>query len=138
MMKLRDKKLKLFRLSRNEEDWDVYKQLRNSVKTSLRTAESNYVRNQIEEYKGDSRSMWKVIRGCLPSKDSEKPVYQKDHKILVHEFNKYFASVGKTAADKVKKLAEVNNIFISRSFWCESYHNNPNHPLYPKFAKYFA
>ena len=49
--------------------------------------------------------MWKVTRGCLPSKDSEKPVYKKDHKILVNEFNKYFASVGKNAGDKVKKLA---------------------------------
>ena len=84
---LRDKKLRIFRLSRNAEDWDVYRQLRNSIKTSLRAAESNFVRNQIEEYKGNSRSMWKVIRGCLPSKDSEKPVYQKDHKKLANEFN---------------------------------------------------
>ena len=57
--------------------------------------------------------MWKVIGGYLASKDLEKPVYRKDHKILVNEFNKYFASVGKTAADKVKKLAEVNNIQIA-------------------------
>ena len=113
-MKLRDKKLRMFRLSRNAEDWDVYRQLRNSIKTSLRAAESNFVRNQIEEYKGNnSRSMWKVIRGCLPSKDSEKPVYQKDHKKLANEFNEYFASVGKIAADKVKRLAEVNNIQIA-------------------------
>ncbi len=34
------------------EDWKDYKQLRNSVKPSLRTAESNYVRNQIEKCKG--------------------------------------------------------------------------------------
>ena len=54
--------------------------------------------------------MWKVIRGYLASKDSENSFIKKDHKILVNEFNKYFASVGKTAADKVKKLAEVNNI----------------------------
>ncbi|CAB4039113.1 Hypothetical predicted protein [Paramuricea clavata] len=111
-MELRDKKLRIFRLSRNAEDWVVYRQLRNSIKTSLRAAESNFVRNQIEEYKGNSRSMWKVIRGCLPSKDSEKPVYQKDHKKLANEFNEYFASVGKIAADKVKRLAEVNNIQI--------------------------
>jgi hypothetical protein len=57
--------------------------------------------------------MWKLIRECLPSRDSVKPVYQKDHKVLANEFNEYFASVGKTAADKVKKLAEVNNFQIT-------------------------
>ena len=57
--------------------------------------------------------MWKVIREFVPSKDSEKPVYQKDHKILANEFNEYFASVGKATADKVKKLAEENNIQIT-------------------------
>ena len=54
-----------------------------------------------------------VIRGCLLSKDSENPVYQKDHKKLANEFNEYFASVWKIAADKVKRLAEVNNIQIA-------------------------
>ena len=102
MMKLRDKSLKVFRLSRKDEDWNVYKQLRNSIKSSLRTAESNYAQKQIDTYKGDPRSMWKVIREFVPSKDSEKPVYQKDHKILANEFNEYFASVAKATADKVK------------------------------------
>ena len=101
-MKVRDKKLRIFRLSRKAEVWDVYKQLRNSVKTLLRTAESTYVQNQIEKCKGNSRSMWKEIGECLPSRDSDKPVYQKDHKVLANEFNEYFASVAKTAADKVE------------------------------------
>ncbi len=112
LVKVGDKRLIVFRLSHNAKDWDVYKQVRNSMKTLLRTAQSNYVRNQIEKYKGNSRSMWKVIRECLPSRDSEKPIYQKDHKVLANEFNEYFASVGKTADDKVKKLAEVNNFQI--------------------------
>ena len=32
MMKLRDKSLKVFHLSRKNEDWNVYKQLRNFIK----------------------------------------------------------------------------------------------------------
>ena len=43
-------------------------------------------------------------------KIQKKPVYQKDHKILANEC---FASVGKATADKVKKLAEENNIQIT-------------------------
>ena len=57
--------------------------------------------------------MWKVVRECLPSRDSDKPDYQKDHKVLANEFNEHFAYVVKTAADKVKKLAEVTNIQIT-------------------------
>ena len=34
VMKLRDKSLKVFRLSRKDEDWNVYKQLRNFIKSS--------------------------------------------------------------------------------------------------------
>ena len=63
--------------------------------------------------KSDARSMWKVIRGFVPSKDSEKTIYKKNHKILANEFNEYFASVGKITANKVKTLAEINNIQIT-------------------------
>jgi hypothetical protein len=48
--------------------------------------------------------MWKVIRGCLPEKESSKPFYKKDHKFLAEEFNTFFTSLGKRNADKVKKL----------------------------------
>jgi hypothetical protein len=37
----------------------------------------------------------------------------ENHKKLANEFNEYFASVGKIAVDKVKRLAEVNNIQIA-------------------------
>jgi dsDNA-specific endonuclease/ATPase MutS2 len=43
-------------------------------------------------------------------KGSEKSVYQKQHKILANKFNEYIGYLWKTAADKVKRLAEVNKI----------------------------
>jgi hypothetical protein len=41
---------------------------------------------------------------------------------IANEFNEYFASVGKIAADKVKRLAEVNNIQIATACFttCET------------------
>ena len=101
LIKLRDRKLNIFKQSRHIEDWKDYKQLRNSVKSSLRTAGSNYVRNQIEKCKGNQRTMWKVIRGCLPTKEVTKPCYQKDHAVIANEFNSYFTSIGKSTADTV-------------------------------------
>jgi hypothetical protein len=65
LMKVRDRRLKYFRKSKNSEDWNSYKQFRNAVKISIRKAESKYICSQIEKNKDNSKSMWKVIRGCL-------------------------------------------------------------------------
>jgi hypothetical protein len=43
----------------------------------------------------------------------KKTRLSENHKKLANEFNEYFASVGKIAVDKVKRLAEVNNIQIA-------------------------
>ena len=113
LMKNRDQCLKSFRKSKNVEDWNNYRQLKNAVKSSITKAESNYVCNQIEKNKDNSKSMWKVIRGCLPSKERTKPNYRKDPELVANEFNNFFISVGKTAADKVRELADQNNISIT-------------------------
>jgi hypothetical protein len=58
--------------------------------------------------------MWKVIRGCLPSKEITEPNYRKDPELAAEEFNNFFISLqGKTTADKVKELADQNNILIT-------------------------
>ena len=63
LMKVRDRRLKSFRKSKNPEEWNSYKQLRNAVKISIRKAESKYICSQVEKNKDNSKSMWKVIRG---------------------------------------------------------------------------
>ena len=113
LMKIRDRHLESFRKSKNSEDWNRYKQLRNTVKISIKKAESEYVCSQIEKNKDNSKSMWKVIRGCLPSKETTKPSYRKDPELAAEEFNNFFISVGKTTADKVRELADQNNILIT-------------------------
>ena len=112
-MNRRDKMLKVFRATHNTEDWAKYKNLRNSVKFNLKNSESNYVRTQIEHCKGNPRSTWKVIKSCIPTKESTNPGYQKDHRRIAEEFNAYFTSVGRLTADKVKVLAEENAISIT-------------------------
>ena len=111
LMKNRDQCLKSFRKSKNLEDWNNYKQLKNAVKLSITKAESNYVCNQIEKNKDNSKSMWNVIRGCLPSKERTKPNYRKDPELVAEEFNNFFISF--TTADKVRELADQNNTSIT-------------------------
>ena len=113
LMKNRDQCLKSFRKSKNLEDWNNYKQLKNAVKLSITKAKSNYVYNQIEKNKDNSKSMWKVIRGCLPSKERTKQNYRKDPELVAEEFNNFFISVGKTTTDKVREQADENNTSIT-------------------------
>ncbi len=67
---------------------------------------------QIEKNKDNSKSMWKVIRGCLPTKEITEPNCRRDPGRQAEEFNNFFISVGKITADKVKELADQNNILI--------------------------
>ena len=113
LMNRRDKMLKVFRATNNTEDWVKYKNLRNSVKFNLRNSESNHVRTQIGHCKGNSRSTWKVIKSCIPAKESTKLCYQNDHRRIAEEFNIYYTSVGRLTADKVRKLAEENGILTT-------------------------
>ena len=57
--------------------------------------------------------MRKVIRGYLPSKEITKPKYRKDPELAAEEFNNFFISMGKTTADKVRELADQNNMLIT-------------------------
>ena len=113
LMNRRDKMLKVFRATNNTEDWVKYKNLRNSVKFNLRNAESNHVRNEIEHCKGNSRSTWKVIKSCIPAKESTKLCYKNDHTRIAEEFNTYFTLVGRLTAAKVRKLAVENGILTT-------------------------
>ena len=112
-MSRRDKMLKVFRATNSMDDWVKYKSLRNSVKFNLRNAESKHVCTQIELCKGNPRSTWKVIKSCIPAKESTKLCYQNDHTRIAEEFNTYFTSVGRLTADKVRELAEENRILTT-------------------------
>jgi hypothetical protein len=70
---------------------------------------------QIEHCKGNPRSTWKVIKSCIPTKESTNPGYQKDHRRIAEECNAHFTSVGRLTADKVKVLAEENGISMTSS-----------------------
>ena len=81
------------------EDWVKYKSLRNSIKTDLRKAETNRVRTQIKNCKGNCRSTWKVIKRCIPAKESTKLCYKNNHSKIADEFNTYFTSGGRLTAE---------------------------------------
>ena len=109
-----------YRQSRNADDWKTYKEAGRSVKHLLKNAECDYIRREVQLHKDNPGSLWKIIDTCIPSNEKESPVYSRDTELVANDFNQFFASVGRNAAQSVAQLAVVNNINTSDTAY--SYH----------------
>ena len=108
--------LKIARETKSPCNWELYRASRKHVKTRPREAEMNFVQNELQQCKKNS-SKWKVIRNCVPRKESTEPAYSRDLKTLADEFNAFFTSVGaKAAADSASLLVNSDFNDISSSF----------------------
>jgi hypothetical protein len=79
---------------------------RRITKQRLREAEITYIQEQIKSSKGDSNCIWKTIRQCLPSGDSNRPTYTRDATVVVEEFNDFFTTVGMKSAQLAKDITQ--------------------------------
>ena len=84
-------------------DWEIYRACRQAVKKALRESERKYVQNEIHKNLNRS-SMWKVIRNCLPRKESTELKYSRNITELVEEFNSFFTTVGIKASESATAL----------------------------------
>ena len=115
LMKRRNQLHQRFLKTRDITDWNNYKKLRNDVKAMLRKAELKYNSEEVQQKKGNSRSLWKIINRLIPSKEKDRHVYTKDLKSVANEFNIFFSTVGENAARESTRLAEINNISLNES-----------------------
>ena len=72
-------------------------------KIRLRKAEHEYINKEMEGCQNTS-SQWKLIRNCLPRKETTQQVYTKEVKEVAEEFNEFFVSVGAKASEASKAL----------------------------------
>lgn len=103
LMRDRDRFLKIARCTGLPVDWEIYRDSRQVVKTRLRKAEQEYINKEMERCRNTS-SKWKLIRNCLPRKETTQLVYMRDIKEIVEEFNEFFVSVGAKASEAAKAL----------------------------------
>jgi hypothetical protein len=89
-----------------ERDWSEFKEKRRITKQRLREAEIAYIQEQIKSSKGDGNCIWKTIRQCLPSGDSNRPTYTRDATVVVEEFNYFFTTMGMKSAQLAKDIAQ--------------------------------
>ena len=86
-------------------DWIKFKEASTLVKVTLNNDEQDYIRNEVHSLKDNPGSLWKIIKSSIPSKEQESQVYNKDPEEMANEFNHFFASVGKNAAESAAQLA---------------------------------
>ncbi|CAB4035193.1 Hypothetical predicted protein [Paramuricea clavata] len=108
LMIARDRSHRKARRSGVERDWSEFKEKRRITKQQLRAREAEiaYIQEQIKSSKGDNNCIWKTIRHCLPSADSNRPAYAKDATVVVEEFNDFLTTVGMKSAQLAKDIAQ--------------------------------
>jgi len=73
----------------DDDYWKKYKELRNKVNKLMKEAKREYYTNKIESKAGDTKNMWKTLKGLLPNKKgnlSTLPTSEND-KCLANDFN---------------------------------------------------
>lgn len=100
------------RQSHNISDWLAFRSIKKEVKKSLRQAEVDYFKSEIQSNLENTGAIWKTIRRALPDNNRTKPClqYTKDTSVLADEFNEFFTSVGKNAALASTQLAEIHGL----------------------------
>jgi hypothetical protein len=109
LMQYRNNLLKTARSTKLATDWEMYRNLRNEVKSKLKVAERKYVRNELE-HSHNTNSKWKIIKNCIPRKESTQQVYTKDIKEVASEFNQFFTTVGRRVSEDCTSLIELYNL----------------------------
>ena len=113
LMSSRDQLHRRFQQTRDVHDWQAYKEAQRTVKLVLKNAEKDHIREEVQAHKDNSGSLWKIINSCIPSKEKDSQVYSKDHDQVANDFNQFFSSVGRNAAESAAQLATDNNISTS-------------------------
>ena len=91
-------------------EWKAFSEKKCEVKLAIKSAEIAYYNKQVTENKNHSASIWKTIRQALPRKVGHSVHYTKDMGVLTEEFNKFFVSVGETAAHSAANLASAHGL----------------------------
>ena len=72
MIRDKDNALRKAKRSRKEMDWNVAKRLRNTCLSKIRKAKGDFVRNELNINKSDSKIFWKNIHDIIPKNNKNK------------------------------------------------------------------
>ena len=117
LMKSRNVWRKTARRTNYPHVWSTYKNLKHQVRKSIRAAESEFIKDQIQNNPQNTNCIWTAIRLCIPKRSVSPKVYSKEDKVVADTFNNFFASVGKSTNSKTESLTEENNFDLNNSIF---------------------
>ena len=94
-MDIRRKLLRHFRLTRSENDWELYGRQRNKVTALLRNSKSNYFSNLITN-KVHPSTLWRILKSTLPTPKPNWASFEESAESLANRFNRHFVSATPT------------------------------------------
>lgn len=97
------------RKSNTSNDWNTYRELRNTVNRLIKSTKSKYYCDKINEAKGDSKKIWEAVNeACHRNSKSQTAqciisdgVQYSTPKSIASVMNSFFASIGGLLADKI-------------------------------------
>ena len=96
--------LKLYRLYHNPEDKEKYKAAKNKQTHLKKKFKREYYTKKINEYVGDSRKMWNILKDVTNNNYREDISPDIVNEETANRFNKFFSNVGM----KVQKMLHIN------------------------------
>ena len=92
LMKDRDRVLEKARKSKKDEDWRVYRTLRNSCNNQTKAAKRSYHRNLLDENAGSPKGFWKCIKSIFPTKTATSLGGNNKSQNFVDKCSTYFCN----------------------------------------------
>lgn len=114
-MKERDNMYEAAKITNDILKWDRYKIKRNEVCSMLRRAKKVHYFNKIDENRGDSKKMWKVLKGMISDKDKQVipeiltingEEVNTDNLDIANKLNSYFI---KSIEEIIKSIGTIND-----------------------------
>lgn len=117
-LRTRDTLLKIFKRSRNADDWAKYTVARNRAVTLIRSAKTKFYSTTFERDKNNPRGMWKTIKSLMGSSKQKHNVkclnvdecVLEDNEQKAEAFNKHFSTV----ADRLRSILPQMKFDLSR------------------------
>lgn len=124
LMNVRDSQYRKYSFTVEDVDWCEYTNLRNQVVHRIRVNRKKYYRERVDENRGDSKSMWKYLKGVVANKGGEtynsveySGIRYSNRQDIVRIFNEYFVEsirnikfTDKNKTDKKMKIKQFESI----------------------------
>ena len=126
----RDKYLCMFNKSKDTAYYAKYCKLRNTVQRLVKTAQNDYIADQIDQNKNDSKKMWSTLKtlGYNNKAQVKSPmVLEVDGEVcydpvtLANHVNEFFVNVANRLVEKLPKLVDLYSAFSDK---CKQFYLN--------------